>query len=691
MKTLICLILINMFLISSVSGCVDECQTNCSLNPTATEECSSCDNTGGYYSLDGVSDPMRCYTQATKPQTTYIDTTANTIKSCKTDGKCASCSNGTSCDTCISGGYYLNSDGDKLCYAKTSPPNGFYFDTTNNKFAACNVNCASCTEAETATSNKCISCVTNKYLLSGTQNCYADGDTHTDGYFLNNNVWTKCFDGCKSCSAAGTKDDPKCTNNTCLANYIWFTDANSKNFCLKSTNPPVGYFYSQADAGFKACGTNCATCNQAANGNNQNCLTCNDPTNIKLFTNEGNNNCEKINAPPTNYSWSATNIRWEYSSCVSSCSTCSKAGIATDHNCYTCAANYYPVTDKLTNCFKDTNAGYYIDFTVYQWKKCDSSCATCRNGSSCETCAQGKFLDTANKLCITDCPTGYYKDAGTGRCKMCVFPCSACDGPSSCLNCQNGYTLSGKSCYTSNCPSTNQFKDSLGNCQTCSDSCKTCSTSVACDQCVDGTMKFEKNCVKTCPNNYYVLTNADGTKQCNQCDSSCQTCSDSTKNCLTCIPGLYKSGGACVPQCPTNQTLDKNGVCKSCSELGTSLLNNSCVPTCPEGYASVNGICKTCKDANQLILGGNCVPTCPDGYDRTETGTCFYKNDQPKDYNKLYKDNTPVYDCDPQPCINDGTCKTVINNDQAIYYCECPTSFYGGRCQYNIATGNYII
>jgi hypothetical protein len=634
-KTILSFLIISMFMISTINACSVGCDTCGTANAVAPEDCATCKTAAGYFQIAGKT-------------------------------------------------------ADIACYPRTAPPDQYYFDIPTSLFKPCSANCQQCSDAGTsATDQKCNTCITNYAIVGNTGNCNKQGDV-VAGYFWNTNKWTNCHAGCDSCNSAGNDTGYDCI--TCSAGFIKLVIGVNSN-CYKKTSPPAGYFYkTEGDTAFTACGTNCATCTQVASGNNQNCVTCITPDTFKLFTNDGSNTCVDKAAPPTNYTWNATTNIWDFSgTCYTSCKTCSKAGDATSNGCLTCKAGYYPLSDDSTKCSQTSPGAYYFDSGKLQWGKCDTSCATCSNGTTCDTCATNMFTDPYQKFCVATCPDGTYKDKTTNRCRPCTFPCKTCNlSQDTCLSCATAdFNLNpntGKcdaKCYTG---VDNKFKDNAGTCGTCPANCAKCTNAFTCQTCTSGSILFQDNCISACPMGFYPKDN-NGVKTCVLCNSACAACTDDSIKCSTCAPGLFrKSDVTCVVSCDAGLTPDNAGNCKSCLELGNFKYQDNCVTSCPTGLFPNNGVCMNCKDSGRYLYNNNCVSQCPHGYIFSANNVCYFEN-KVGDYVNIINENSDILECDPQPCRNGGTCLTDRTNSQTFNYCQCTTGFYGRRCEYNYNSG----
>ena len=305
--------------------------------------------------------------------------------------------------------------------------------------------------------------------------------------------------------------------------------------------------------------------------------------------------------------------------CYVSCYTCNVDGDQINNSCLSCKKEYYPLSDKTTNCAKAPVEGYYFDIDI--WKPCFTKCKTClkegnENNHNCDTCSNDLVKEYHTKNCVDVCPTGQYYDNTNKQCELCDSSCSSCSGSAKeCLACNTNYepicnddtTKKTKTCINS---FEKYYKDKDGNCyKSCLDKCATCHENSTCDTCSESyPLYFEskKICYKECPTSSYSVE-----KKCIPCHSNCKTCSiqgtNTSNNCDQCKEGLnpilqdkgkyncvspcsedkYSNNGNCVDECPSNLGIEEESkLCINCKSNSTylELIKQKCLDDFPEGY-----------------------------------------------------------------------------------------------------------
>ena len=177
-----------------------------------------CDNYYSYnktYCIDTVPDCYYC-------NSSYYKTIENCHENCLTCNKGPTNKN-HNCITCKTSKFYdLGNCVDKCPY-------GYFIDIDNFSKCKCtnDIKCHKCIE-ESLENNLCLSCNNDKGYYQKFEdkernatfiNCYKN----LEGYYLDNDVYKKCFDTCKTCKELGDNNNHKCLecrNNYEFKNYL---------------------------------------------------------------------------------------------------------------------------------------------------------------------------------------------------------------------------------------------------------------------------------------------------------------------------------------------------------------------------------------------------------------------------------------------------------------------------------------
>ena len=194
-----------------------QCDSNCKTCKTTSNNCLSCKN--GYY-LSPTKRCLKC------PNTCTKCISENKCNSCiknyflynneeclQCNKNCKSPKDGCKCDTCYDG-YYLN----------------------KNQCLECNSLCETCTQPDF-----CIKCINNYYKkendpLNNGRNikCYKD----PKGYYLDNDIYKKCYQSCKKCNKGGSNSYHNCLE--CDINFSFEIKRNDYINCYENCN---NYYY----------------------------------------------------------------------------------------------------------------------------------------------------------------------------------------------------------------------------------------------------------------------------------------------------------------------------------------------------------------------------------------------------------------------------------------------------------------
>ena len=277
------------------------------------------------------------YECITKPSNTYyiLQNEENTgvIKYCNI--ACATCHGApdidipnTNCIVC-SEGYFKTEDSETNCILESLIPANYYKNLDDNIYYKCYSDCITCkrTLEHKANTNEmgCITCISNYYLLLGTNNCFNNSFLDENiNYFFSaiDNKFHKCYDSCKRCSVDGI-DENNQNCDECKENYYF--EENTKN-CFNSSYTEKGYYLD------------------------------NFTINVELSE------------------------LHQFKKCYANCKTCNNYLIDDDMNCISCKEEYYKIIDT-NNCITDiTNKGYYAKGDIAYL--CEENCLTCSDGQT---------------------------------------------------------------------------------------------------------------------------------------------------------------------------------------------------------------------------------------------------------------------------------------------------------------------
>ena len=426
------------------------------------------------------------------------------------------------------------------------------------------------------------------------------------------------------------------------------------------------------------------------------CLECNDK-----YLND-NGTCVETCGPSKYYN----ETEMKCSNCLPGCTTCDNG-----NSCSYCEKGLFLYKKK--ECLKSCPDGYFDYFGGYwggstlasQCVRCEEkTCKTCEyyHSNICTSCAEGQLLikyEDGSTKCLNTCPSNYFLNNKTRKCEKCEFHCKECaENPNYCLTCEDSYKFIENTCV-SNCPENTAEREGI--CYNCvEEHCLACDSYELskCNVCDDETILFNGECLKECPEHYYLKINENGVKTCEKCNINCDKCTDS-ENCVSCLNNYYFEEGTkfCVPcenpnliignecvQCKVEGcnvcAKDQPEICSICNDK-LSLYNGKCYTECPKGLFKNGNTCDTCEsnclsctgkdqcnqcDENHVIYNGMCIEECPEGF-RNSDGRC----DRCSDENCL--------SCPTSPLVCES-CKTLTYENKCYDTCPDGTFIYGNTC-----------
>jgi len=651
------------FYFDYIDNLFKQCSPNCEQCVNFGEDqCLECRQ--GFYFINNSQKPNKCYGDF--PEINYYLDKSNLVpqnwvwKIC--DSSCNTCSFGEPCESCLKGspkyclscanGFYFKENhitsGD-YCYNRI-PSSNYFIDMSLNPYVyrKCHSSCATCIGSN---SNQCSSCISGAHFKSEYDKF--NGDTcftgQINGFFLdnsnrvndsnsNNIYYEPCHSRCKYCTS---KEEGKCT--ACYQdNYFIQNFKTDGDFCYGVSDSLVkNYYLDKTLQIFLKCDESCESCI-----NYKSCLKCSEnyyQNYFSFYYSYSSYECFKI----LNGSYlkeenllNGSKIKYFKECNNPGCKSCNNYG-----DCLTCYDNYYFKENYYVSgddCYNTPPDGYYLDSDLKVYKKCHSTCATCKGPEvdSCLSCPLGNYLfilqDISNSIknyggCYNNPPLpNYYKDELKKQFLICNQNCKTCNGPNEndCLSCPNNsyfiinYNNNGDKChsitpdfyYLDITSDPIIFKICSYNCLSCSgpedDKCLKCRENFHFKNPITDTSGgfCESNVPIANPQQLvqYIISNPIPTTQ---CSFNCLSCTSYGEDkCIECSDGFYfienfkKTGDICYKKTPyKNYYLDKNEkVFKACSDnCGSCKVygEDKCL-SCQDGYYF--------KESHDLIKGDFC-------------------------------------------------------------------------------------
>ena len=124
-------------------------------------------------------------------------------------------------DNCLDGYYHIDNDAN-ICTNITQKEH--YLDIENKTYIACQSPCKECSGPMISyTLMNCITCQSNYNITEDTHSCYNE---LPDNYYLDNNIFRRCHERCKTCITGSDNDNNmKCL--TCETNFFFIPDSNN--------------------------------------------------------------------------------------------------------------------------------------------------------------------------------------------------------------------------------------------------------------------------------------------------------------------------------------------------------------------------------------------------------------------------------------------------------------------------------
>jgi len=338
--------------------CYETCASCDYTISTLSHNCLSCKP--GYYKL--FENQKNCLSN--QLDNYFVDSTDNFLKKCYE--KCKTCSssgdaNNQNCKTCIDKYFFLNDK--RNCYLNA--PEGYYFNSTLNKFDNCYKTCKLCTGFGDEKGNNCIECKDKYYpSIYDSKMCFQNP---VDYYYFDENQkkFIPCSETCKTCS--GSRNEK--SNNCLKCKEGFYLKIDDPGNCKNTIDE--GYYYNNKTQYIEKCYSTCKSCMKGLEGKNQNCVKCVDNyyfKNPNYINNEEKMNCYEKTLEGFFLNSNSTYIE----PCFMACKTCDILGDSFNSKCNKCADNFYGLIDDMQNCKATPPIDYYIDKEKSVFIKCNN-------------------------------------------------------------------------------------------------------------------------------------------------------------------------------------------------------------------------------------------------------------------------------------------------------------------------------
>ena len=475
----------------------------------------------------------------------------------------------------------------------------------------------------------------------------------------------------------------------------------------------------------KKCNDACYSCSSfGPTVDDTQCISC-DTDNLYYPLYNNTHQCYLKGSGPDHYFLNENVTPKEFQSCYKACLRCTALGTLDDTMCEEnkcdTALDYYPLSDKLTQCYTGTINYYY--FSNDKYKPCFTGCLTCntigtsKDDTQCTSCDTTKsfypVLGTES-ICYSESTkkNNYFLNADN-KYDTCYSGCATCntkgtdETDTKCLTCDTNNSYFPLVNNTSQCYlntkhpvgyyfNVNVFSFCYTGCLTCSGygtsvsdtRCDSCNTAANFFPLVDNANQCYYSTSKI---NYYYFD----TDKFEKCTDGCLTCDgkgtdvDNT-NCLTCDNSqfyypLTDNSTQCYVKTASiahyyyNDNKKKFEKCytgcKKCTEYGTSISNTKCTSMeCDNGFAYVVNITTQCYSSistypNHLYLHADgtfhycyesCLTCTEEGVlDDSKCGSC----DTTNGFYPLFTNNNQCYSQSTKPE------NSFITNTGFILFC----------------------
>ena len=241
--------------VSAQATCLP-CDSNCKTCVTEDTHCTSCKSSGEYISKDNIcllcdSNCVTCQSTATHCLSCNSGEYLSSNNAClKCPNICNECISESECTSCISNYFLYNSECLQCNFNCKTTSNSCKCSTCEDGYYIKNYQCLQCDSLCKTCSQQdlCIQCIDNYYKkeddpLNNGQNikCYKT----PEGYYLDNDIYKKCYQSCKKCDIGGNKTFHNCFE--CDVNLSFELKRNNYINCYENCS---NYYYFDSEDNF---------------------------------------------------------------------------------------------------------------------------------------------------------------------------------------------------------------------------------------------------------------------------------------------------------------------------------------------------------------------------------------------------------------------------------------------------------
>ena len=254
------------------------------------------------------------------------------------------------------------------------------------------------------------------------------------------NRYLNCYESCDECSYFGNESNHNCLKCNNSEGYYFKENDNSQN-CFTNNTIDIGYFLDEENTIFKKCNPRCSACDKSENQ----CLECNNANNYHFSPNNDSYCITEDELEDVNFYLDVEEDK--YKICNERCLNCSGPNETDCILCNNSKGYFFKETNINNICYSENEIeeGYYIDYNLELFKKCNEKCLTCNQSEdNCILCNNTKgyyFKEDDNTLtCYSEneIEDGYYLDLNDNLIKKCYEGCSICNETyNNCIKCVN--------------------------------------------------------------------------------------------------------------------------------------------------------------------------------------------------------------------------------------------------------------